>query len=314
MARRSAARRRRDCPACPLRCRLRRVRERHARSLSRRRKAKRRAAASPRHRLVDRARRPCLAGPAARQGPARRHGRAARQRMDCRAASDRCASALGTVRHVFTHFALDLRDRAPRPSPSAKAGGSRSTASTRPACRRLYRRAAELALGSACTAAPLLEEARTRPVKGGQIQSASAPAPGKTSWTIASTPSPAGCCLRASSRSARRSSRAKFFHSERPGKDGLSDRGRRAGRRSAAPRPRSRSKSILAKADPAKGAAGVQEMHRLPQCRQGRRQPARPEPVGRARRADRPGQGLRFLRRRSPRRAAPGTGTISASG
>ena len=87
-----------------------------------------------------------------------------------------------------------------------------------------------------------------------------------------------------------------MFHSERPEKMGYPIAGvaQEGEGGAAAEQP---IEVYLAKADPAKGAAGLQEMHGLPQCRQGRRQPARPEPVGRARRADRPGQGLRLLRR-----------------
>ena len=56
------------------------------------------------------------------------------------------APSLGRIRHVFTHFALEL-DRGPaRSSPTATAGGIRSTASMRPGLPTLYRRAAELAL------------------------------------------------------------------------------------------------------------------------------------------------------------------------
>ena len=70
-------------------------------------KAKRGSAAAPRHRLLDRARRRGVAGAPAGQGLARRHGGAARRRMDRRAAAAARAAA-GHVRHVFTHFALDL--------------------------------------------------------------------------------------------------------------------------------------------------------------------------------------------------------------
>ena len=60
---------------------------------------------------------------------------------------------------------------------------------------------------------------------------------------------------------------------------------------------------------PDQGRAGVQEVHRLPQCRQGRRQCAWPEPVGRAGRAGRQGAMASPFPRRWRARAAIGTGT-----
>ena len=87
---------------------------------------------------------------------------------------------------------------------------------------------------------------------------------------------------------------SEVFHSERPEKmgypiEGVEQEGE-AG--AAAEQP---IEFYLASADPAKGAAGLQQMRRLPQCRQGRRQPAWTQSLGRDRRADRPGQGLRLL-------------------
>ena len=86
-----------------------------------------------------------------------------------------------------------------------------------------------------------------------------------------------------------------FFHSERPEKMGYPIAGveQEGEGGAAAEQP---IEVYLAKAEPRR-ARRVQEMRRLPQRRKGRAQPARAQSVGRARRADRPGPGFRFLRR-----------------
>ena len=104
-----------------------------------------------------------------------------------------------------------------------------------------------------------------------------------------------------------------YYHGERPEKmgypiEGVQEEGEGG---AAAEHP---IEFYLASADPAKGAADLQQVRGLPQRRQGRRQHARPEPVGRARRADRPGHMALPSPTRWRRRAAPGIGTISASG
>ena len=117
------------CGECPLRARLRRL---SPAAIPRRfpeRTARAPPAAPTRRRLLDRARRPGLAGAPPGQGPARRHGRAARQRLERRSSRER-VNALGTVRHVFTHFSLDLARRAAR-----RAGRRGLVAAARPARR-----------------------------------------------------------------------------------------------------------------------------------------------------------------------------------
>ena len=95
-----------DCAACPLQPRLRRLRQRHSPKPSR---AKAKAARPHRHGIaywIERdgcvwlVRRPA-------KGHARRHGRAARAASGPTRRSS-LARRSATVRHVFTHFALDL--------------------------------------------------------------------------------------------------------------------------------------------------------------------------------------------------------------
>ena len=71
---------------------------------------------------------------------------------------------------------------------------------------------------------------------------------------------------------------------------------------------------LLASASVGERREGGQEVRRLPQLRQGRRQQGRPEPVGRGQPPDRRARGLQLLRRRWPTRAAsPGTTITSTS-
>ena len=187
-----------------------------------------------------------------------------------------------TVRHVFTHFALDLsvvRGAQPR---RRRAGGSRSTRSTRPACRRSTARRCRprLPAGSArgLSAGAALEEGRSPPVKGRPLLHCRLARAG-TSWTTASTPSPAGSCSPGSSRSAASIVAGEVFHSERPEKMGYPIEGvvsRRRGRR----RSRAADRFLSRQRRRRQGRAGVQEMRRLPQCRAGRRQRARPDLYG----------------------------------
>src|SRR3954451_3404688 len=84
---------------------------------------------------------------------------------------------------------------------------------------------------------------------------------------------------------------SEMFHSERPEKmgypiEGVAQEGEGG---AAAEQP---IEAYLAKADPAKGQQVLKKSPPLPQCRQGRRQPTRPQSMGRDRRADRAGQGL----------------------
>ena len=134
------------CGECPLQRRLRGLRQRRARSLSRA-PAARGPPAPLRRRLVDRARRPRLAGAPAGQGPARRHGRAARERLDRRAARPRRRRSARSATSSPISRSTSPSCRAP--SPTARAGGSRSTGSPKPGLPTLYRRAAELALDGA---------------------------------------------------------------------------------------------------------------------------------------------------------------------
>ena len=134
------------CAECPLERGLRRLCERRAGRLSGAARAQGHARIAT-ARLLDRARRPGLAGAPPAQGPARRNGRASRQRVDRHAAAGSRAARHRPPRlHPFL-----ARPRASSfaPSPSAKAGGIRSTALGEAGLPTLYRRAAELALASA---------------------------------------------------------------------------------------------------------------------------------------------------------------------
>ncbi len=133
-----------DCPACPLAERLRGALPAERRKPSRR--PSRRRARPHRHGIawwIERERRG-LAGPPPGQGHARRHGRAAWRRSG--ATQPPAAPAIATVSHGFTHFTLDLHVVDRVPSPSAKAGGSRSIGSTKPACRRSIAKAVDAML------------------------------------------------------------------------------------------------------------------------------------------------------------------------
>ena len=122
-----------DCGACPLAADCARLRAAARPKPSRAQgqaRAGRTAMASPggssataRVWLVRRPAKGLLGGMAALPGP------------DWSDAPQPDVPALATVRHGFTHFTLDLHGRARRAA-TATAGGSRSTASTRPACRR----------------------------------------------------------------------------------------------------------------------------------------------------------------------------------
>ena len=85
-----------------------------------------------------------------------------------------------------------------------------------------------------------------------------------------------------------------MFHSERPEKMGYPIAGveQEGEGGAAAEQP---IETYPRQGRPGQGRADFQQVRRLPQRDQWRPQPARPEPLGRARRADRPGQGLCFL-------------------
>ena len=123
-----------DCPACPLNAGLRAPSRAASPEPFPRRSAKTRAAAAPRHCLLDRARRLRLAGPPPGQGHARRNGGAARTRMDATSPQPRDRRSVDVTPCLHPFRARPGR-RWPRPSPSARAGGSRSTGSPKPACR-----------------------------------------------------------------------------------------------------------------------------------------------------------------------------------
>ena len=94
-------------------------------------------AAAAWHRLLDRARRRSLAGPAPGQRPARRHGRAARHATGSTPLPATAPRRSARVRHVFTHFALELRPGSPAPSPSGEGWWHPiERPRSRPACRR----------------------------------------------------------------------------------------------------------------------------------------------------------------------------------
>jgi hypothetical protein len=86
-------------------------------------------------------------GPPPADGAFGRHGRPSGSAWT-EQAPDIPAQRLGSVRHVFTHFTLNLHIVARLPSRSAKAGGSRSTRMLTPGFRRSIGRAAEQALAA----------------------------------------------------------------------------------------------------------------------------------------------------------------------
>ena len=226
------------------------------------------------------------------QGAARRNGRASGKRL---------------VGRAPTRFGRDARHRPPRlhpfrARPSARAarragrtaaGGIRSTGWAKRDCRASTAAPPQLALARCARRLMKLE----RPRKGRpNPNSTRLPKTGKNFMddrfnTIAGWVLFAGIVALGSSIVA-----GEFFHSERPEKMGYPIAGvaQEGEGGAAAEQP---IEVYLAKADPAKGGRRVQEMRRLPQCREGRPQPARAQSVGRDRRADRPGPGLRFLRR-----------------
>ena len=81
---------------------------------------------------------------AGRHGPAWRHGGASRQRLDRRSAAS-ASTRSAKVRHVFTHFALDLAIE-PRAEPAGEGWWQPLDRLDEAGLPTLYRRAADLAL------------------------------------------------------------------------------------------------------------------------------------------------------------------------
>ena len=101
-----------------------------------------------------------------------------------------------------------------------------------------------------------------------------------------------------------------MFHAERPGEDGLSDRGRVEDQARAAAAAEQPIAAYLASRRPGQGRAGVQEMRHLPHDRT-RAAPTAlgPNLWGTVGAPVAPCRRLRLLRRSEGARAAPGTGT-----
>ena len=228
------------------------------------------------------------------EGPARRNGGAARRRMGplrspAPAASRRCATSSPISRSILPSC------RRSEPLRRRLVAAARPAFGSRPAD----------ALPARCRACPRFTTAGPRGgLKKARVALKSAANPFHLAFprkqgnfmddrfnTIAGWVLFAGIVALGSSIVA-----SEVFHSRTAGKDGLSDRRRRPGRRGRG-RRRAADRGLSRQSRSGEGPAGLQQVHGLPQCRQGRRQPAWPEPVGRDRRADRAGQGLRLLRR-----------------
>ena len=207
----------------------------------------------------------------------------------------RIAPSLGMVRHVFTHLTLDLTILS-RSEPLGEGWWHPLDRIADAGLPTLYRRAAELALAATETAPRrgLKKPGRARKGRRKSIHRASVENQGNFMDdrfnTIAGWVLFAGIVALGSSIVA-----GEMFLSERPEKMGYPIAGveQESSGGAAAEQP---IEAYLAKADP---AAGQQIFNKCMACHnadKGGAEPARPEPVGRDRRADRAGQGLRLLR------------------